>query len=126
MVRAPNTEISHILLEIFALSIVSGLARLFLLERTLIEGWRQFFGGIFFGSLLGYLAYQFPAKSEYYAYTGKVWRWWVALFAVFGKEILSLFKTIIIDFAPIFKNFILKQCIRIKKGFDAYKSDSND
>lgn len=114
------------ILECLALSVLAGLARLFLIEKTIVGGLKQFFGGLFFGSLIGYLTNVIEKDSIYYLYTGKIWRVWSVVCAIFGREILSFFKITITQISPLITNFMIKQGKRIAAAYTAYKNFTTD
>lgn len=120
--QTPDLSISIIILEALALSIFAGLTRLFLMERTIVGGLKTFFGGIFFGTMIGYLTKDFNLITIYYFNISGAWKIATVFSAIFGREILKFFKNLITDISPIMNKFIINQGQRIAEAIRAYKN----
>ena len=116
------------ILEAIALSIFAGLVRLFLMEKTIIGGFKTFFGGIFFGSLVGYICKDINLITLYHFHISGAWKFVTVISAIFGREILRFFKNLIGEMAPIAKSLIFKQGKKIASAIKTYKNfkDEND
>ena len=104
-----------------ALSIFAGLARLFLIEKTIVGGLKTFFGGIFFGTVVGYMCKDFNLVTLYHFHISGAWKFVTVISAIFGREILRFFRNLFGELLPFAKNYILKQGRKIASAIEAYK-----